>query len=703
MNSFLKKLILTLTIISSLLYVSGNVAAQTQLGKCLVFSGGGAITAQIDNQTNGQCTAKQSSIAGITVRWEPYTQQNPAPNTDAGTTQVNSSDNPAWWLTKILQPFFAGVVQAILKLAALLTGLGGMLLNGSIYYTIVNVSQNYEKLPAINEAWRVIRDVANMGFIFVLLYAAIQTIIGQGKDAKGLIVRTVIVAILINFSLFFTKFIIDISNILALTFYDAMVPGAAAQGITLSNSGLSNAFMQSMNLQDLYKVEVGQRIDIGGIISTGIMGTVMLLIAAFSFFAVGLMFIIRYVVLIIVLILSPIAIVSFVLPNLEEYRKDWWKALSGQAFFAPIYMMLTWVTLKILNGITSAHIFIKEGEESNLASISETTGFFGAFINYLIVIIFLITSLTISKKWADRTPGGFSKISGWAMGFAGGKTIGTAGWVGRRTLGSWGNATANDDVLRARARQGDIGAKMKLAVANTAAKGSFDLRGTNMGGVLGAGKAQKGGFVQDQKDRAKRFEAYKPTPDAVKKLKEEEARVQREINTATESVVTKSAAHLDAESRLRELRRTPTRGLSDEQIKAKAERMGVIQEEINSHKEDLAEKRKTYAETSDELAEARAKKDEAKNTRQNLEQGMENMASSSEKRSPTLKIFSYKIPGSGYILGGKDRAAAIRAAAKGKSNKEKLAEAAAAVAKDESGEEEKPKEEAAGGEEKKEE
>ena len=61
------------------------------------------------------------------------------------------------------------VVGIILKFVGLLTGLAGVVLNGVIYYTVVEISNNYADIPAINAGWRTIRDVANMGFIFILL------------------------------------------------------------------------------------------------------------------------------------------------------------------------------------------------------------------------------------------------------------------------------------------------------------------------------------------------------------------------------------------------------------------------------------------------------------------------------------------------------------------------------------------------------
>src|SRR3972149_11633388 len=213
----------------------------------------------------------------------------------------------------------------------------------------------------------------------VLLYAAIKTILGTGSDTKNLIVKIIVVAILINFSLFFTKVVIDASNVLAIAFYDAIVPGA---------------------FDDI--------------------GVINLLIAAFIFFAVALMFIIRYVILILVLILSPLAFIAFVLPQLEKYKAQWIDALVGQAFFAPIYFMLTWVTLHVLGGITSAFGATDNPRAalSGIAfidsAITDTNEAFGLLINFIVVIVFLVASLILAKELANKVPGGVNKLTGWA-------------------------------------------------------------------------------------------------------------------------------------------------------------------------------------------------------------------------------------------------------------------------------------------------
>lgn len=388
----------------------------------------------------------------------------------------------------ITDTIIPSVVKMILGFVSLLTGLTAVILNGVIYYTVVKVSENYADIPAINIAWGTIRDIANMGFIFILLYAAIKTILGIGEDTQKLIVRIVVVAILINFSLFFTKIIIDISNVLALLFYDAIAPGAlnATGDSILTQTGLSNSFMQHLSLQSLYKVA---ELSTESVITIGLMGSIMLLIAAFVFFAVALMFIIRYVVLILVLILSPIAFVSFVLPGLSGQAQKWWDALSGQAFFAPIYLMLTWITLQVLGGIMSS--FLPSGTTvadtmalGNLANtgngVSLDPGVFAMLINFIVIIVFIIASLMIAKEWANKAGPGVTGITKWAMGAASNTTFGGLGAFGRTTLGRMG-ATATESArlqTAAKEKTGLAGASARLALyaSKKARSGSFDVR-----------------------------------------------------------------------------------------------------------------------------------------------------------------------------------------------------------------------------------
>ena len=369
------------------------------------------------------------------------------------------------------------VAVAILKLASYLTYLSGTVLNYIVQYTVVDMKLHIEEANAVNNAWGVIRDVANMGFIFVLLYAAIQTILGIGSDTKKLIVNIIVVAILINFSLFFTKLVIDASNVLAITFYDAIAPGALSSDASI---GLSTSLMQPLGVQSIWKI--AKSFEGEQLLTIGIMGTIVSLIAAFIFFAVAIMFVIRFVVLIFVLILSPIAFMAFVLPQLKKHADQWKDALIGQAFFAPIYFLLTWIVIVVARGMptntdTWANALTGVAGPNGELLPPPTTSI-GIVVNFIIIIVLLITSLIIAKEWSGKAGSGVGKLTSWAMGAAGGATLGVAGRAGRYTLGAGAEAFKESKAykrLEAASPNSRL-ARLTLAAADKTRTSSFDIQ-----------------------------------------------------------------------------------------------------------------------------------------------------------------------------------------------------------------------------------
>lgn len=518
------------------------------------------------------------------------------------------------WFDTIFQPVLAGVVGVILKFVALLTTISGVLLNAVIYYTVVEVSNNYSRLTPIMEAWRVLRDIANMTFIFVLLYAAIKTILGQGEDNKRVIVSVVVVAALMNFSLFFTRIVIDIANVFAITFYDAIAPGAlnatgTLEGLSVTNwnltqAGLSNAFMEYLSLTTLFRM--ASTIDLNGLVMVGLMGSILLLIAAFVFFAVALMFIIRYVVLILVMILSPIYFISWALPSgvgLGKYKKQWEDALFGQAFFAPIYFLLTWVAIKVMSGMSKAFqlgpsLMADKASLSDL-SIGNTlsSGAFLMFMNFAIVIVLLIASLIISKKFADDTGGGMSKLTSWATTKAGGATFGFAGSVGRGTLGRAGQALGENDRLKAAAAKGGFGgfvARQALQGGRGVGAASFDARGTGFGGELSAGKpGGKGGFAKYREEKAKAEEKFAKSLGPSDK---EIAHAQRDLDDHKKGDAG-ATAYIDRE-RVKEREKTEREIRNLTARKEQAQARGASGNELNKIDAEIAQAQSRLAATA---------------------------------------------------------------------------------------------------------
>jgi len=116
-------------------------------------------------------------------------------------------------LIRIFYVFFVQIPSGILWIAA------------KIFNTIMHLilqSKMYSD-PFLNGAWTIVRDFSNIFFILILLYVAIKTVLNMGgHETKSMITSVIIMAVLINFSMFFTNIVIDSSNILANIFYNKL-------------------------------------------------------------------------------------------------------------------------------------------------------------------------------------------------------------------------------------------------------------------------------------------------------------------------------------------------------------------------------------------------------------------------------------------------------------------------------------------------
>jgi hypothetical protein len=437
------------------------------------------------------------------------------------------------------------VAADLLYLPVIIAGwilwVAGVFLNFVLTYTIIDLTSHINSITGINIAWGAIRDLMNMTFIFVLIYVAITTILGiSGPQWKKTLIGVVIAAVLINFSLFFTKVIIDTSNIVALTFYNQITQcdsAISATGVTASGAGLSvsrglaNCFMKPLGLTGLFHLDAGSKLlgklGFGKLALLSLGSTVFLVTTAFTFFAVSIMFAIRFVTFIFLMILSPIAVMGSVIPKIGDKTKEWWKKLFDQCLFAPIYMIMVWIVLKIINtglsGIdptTGAPIPGKE-----LSGLFDGVDASSMIFNFVIIIIFIISTLIIAKQVANQAGSVGQKLVGAALGAG----AGVAGWGGRKVIGGYGRGMADNERTKEMAantegrysRLQQMRAQTSLKMGQKLAGASFDVRsskalgavggavGFDMAKEFGAGKAGgKGGYDAVVKKRVEAHDKF---------------------------------------------------------------------------------------------------------------------------------------------------------------------------------------------------
>ena len=419
------------------------------------------------------------------------------------TTIVNASNNSSGFdvncsLVRFsLSACIASFTYTIWQVSAKIMELAGKLLDFFIYYSINSAAY---KSIFVEEGWGLLRDVANIFFIIALLYIAIKTILGLNvSNNKKLIGIIIIIALLINFSLFFTQVIIDGSNILAKVFYNEIasvkkdpVTGKhvpAEPGVGGSKS-ISVPIVSGFNPQGIVSDQATFNA-IGGNVGYIFLCLILIsltLYAAYMFFVVSILFVGRIVALWISMIFAPLAFVSYTVPfDIPGFgHKKWWKDLLESAFLAPIFIFFLYIII----------LFINLGKEAAIISISTNNNdavlrIMGAVIPFAIIFLLLTRAKKIAVDLSGELGKELSKIGGVAVGGAAGIALGAAAMVGRGTIGRASSALKSSETLKAASQQKGLTgwlARQTLKGSNKASKVSFDARGSSAFSSL-AGKA----------------------------------------------------------------------------------------------------------------------------------------------------------------------------------------------------------------------
>lgn len=462
------------------------------------------------NYTKNLCDSI-ANVAGNTAFWDPYDETQTGSIVDGSLTKTTSPKSIIEENLDECGVIWSGTFAGCIKWTAyyIFYSVPSLLITVSAWFfnsiiAIALSSSLFNGSDFVTTAWVVVRDLANIFFIIILIYVAIEMILGLGgHGAKKTIASVIVMALLINFSMFFTKVVIDSSNILALVFYNKLNVTTNVNGNPTPYDLNTNAEVEkdmagamvhsfdptkllTQEFFDEAKItrapdgtivqeekEVPTSIIVGMLILTGlIMG-----FAAYAFFMAGFAFLSRIIELWILIIFSPFAFMSSTLPIFSHIEyvgwSAWFKRLITVSFMAPIFMFFMYFIFLLI------HSNIFTGFIRNGGSMSER------ILLVLLPAMMILVLLLQAKKFAKKGSGaagemvmsGAKMVGGLALGAAtGGAALLATGTIGRKAL-----SVANNNELREKAAGGDKGAQRKLAIANSLAKNSFDFRQTGLG------------------------------------------------------------------------------------------------------------------------------------------------------------------------------------------------------------------------------
>lgn len=310
----------------------------------------------------------------------------------------------------------AGIAKVLLALLRAVAGIFAWVIKieMSLFITLVQWNRFTHGITAVDEGWKITRDVCNMFFILMLLVIAFSTILNyEAYSYKKWLSKIIITAVLINFSKTIVGLMIDFSQVIMLTFVNAfkdIAMGNLINGLHL-DSVFQVSYSEISDAKDEYKVALNLVV-----IAALAVAMLAILSAILAMFIVMIVW--RIVYLWVLVILSPLAFFLQGTPFSGRASK-WWTELGKQLTTGPVLAFFLYLALLTIQRAGESNIFeIEEsknlevatstlqltGEQTSQeqgaadAKVAEGVGNMNNIFDFIIVIALLMTAMKITQE-----------------------------------------------------------------------------------------------------------------------------------------------------------------------------------------------------------------------------------------------------------------------------------------------------------------
>lgn len=305
-------------------------------------------------------------------------------------------------------------------------------LDEAIYTSVLDMTN---KTSAVYIGWTTIRDACNTFFILFLLLIAFSTILRiQAYSAKSLLPKLIISLFLINFSATIAMMVIDFGQVFMFEIKTWMGAG-----------GFSNTAGSPLtSIVDYFNNEYNFRSPSKSYLLSDVVGVAFALcysaILGLLYIMLALFLLVRIIMFVILVIFSPFAFFSTILPGMRTYTSQWWSSLMSNAIFGPVFLFFIFLSGKMAQSMQTFDPIEPGDEISSLAYIIKE------LIPHVVALGMLFAAIPATKEIGAA---GASKIIGGAagLGVIGAGVIGAtklAGGTGKKGAG-WGGRRAGVD------------------------------------------------------------------------------------------------------------------------------------------------------------------------------------------------------------------------------------------------------------------
>jgi len=294
----------------------------------------------------------------------------------------------------IINNIFIGIPYLIGSVGSWVFQLAAALVNFA-YET--NIEIMGDQFGVIQDGFATTLSIANLGFVIALILIAFATILQvETFSMNKLLPKLIIAAILINFSLLIVGLFLDLSHVLTNFFLSNLSGGGEALGDNLARSIDLSSILIPPNSAALTGGVVLFSEGWVAIFVSAIFMALFTWALAIAVAAVGVMFLLRYVTLIVLIIIMPIAWISPLIPvsYFSSINGTWWNKFLGQIFFLPVIGFFLLLAIQGASKLGSAIQDQLSGVEAlNRMQTAFTTGGFGSLLPLflqMMVFLFLI-------------------------------------------------------------------------------------------------------------------------------------------------------------------------------------------------------------------------------------------------------------------------------------------------------------------------
>jgi hypothetical protein len=284
-----------------------------------------------------------------------------------------------------------------------------LLISSGLLEWAVNQDISLMNNPLVSSGWHFVLGLTNLFFILVFVFIALSFILKlETFQAKKALPRLIAIALLVNFSLVFVGFFVDISQL----FFKGIVKALGGNLFSTVTSYLSNSVVATLGMLGILMAGMiasafvplvniaAQGAILGivialemtlGLLSKSVLMIIINILLGGIFLIYFVLFLMRIAIVWILAILSPFAFLCWVLPQTKKYWDEWF------------HWLIEWLTLGIFViflSLLGLRLFASNILNWGGPLLSGTISNY--FKNYLFILVYFGVVLYLSKRYVPQ-------------------------------------------------------------------------------------------------------------------------------------------------------------------------------------------------------------------------------------------------------------------------------------------------------------